>query len=69
MSLPAKDAQLYLNGNLVQGEGNQRVLLTPEIDNDDDHPEKFQLRTVWNEKGQQSERPPTSWWRRAAASA
>ena len=67
VSLPAKDAQLYLNGNLVQGEGNQRVLLTPEIENDNDHAEKFQLRTVWNDKGQQSEarrrRPGGGRWR------
>ncbi len=56
VALPRKDAQVYLNGQLVQGEGNQRVLLTPEIDNDDDHPEKFDVRTVWNDNGHEQQR-------------
>ena len=32
------------------------MLLTPEIDNDDDHPEKFDVRTVWNDNGQEQRR-------------
>jgi uncharacterized protein (TIGR03000 family) len=56
LALPTKDAQVYLNGQLVQGEGNQRVLLTPEIDNEDDHPEKFDVRTVWKDNGQEQQR-------------
>jgi uncharacterized protein (TIGR03000 family) len=56
LALPSKDAQVFLNGNPVPGEGDQRVLLTPEIDNENDQAEKFDIRTVWNENGREQNR-------------
>ena len=44
-----------MNGQLVRGEGDKRVLLTPEFE-DDDKAEKFQLRTVWNDNGRENQR-------------
>jgi hypothetical protein len=55
LALPTKDAEVYLNDQLVQGEGARRVLFTPEFD-EENQPEKFQLRTVWQENGQSNER-------------
>jgi uncharacterized protein (TIGR03000 family) len=55
LALPNKDAQVYLNGQLVKGEGTHRVLFTPEFA-EDDKPEKFQVQTVWQENSQENKR-------------
>ena len=55
LNLPNKDAQVFLNGQKVEGEGARRVLFTPEFE-DDSQPGKYAVRTVWQENGRQQER-------------
>ena len=54
LNLPNKDAQVFLNGQKVEGEGARRVLFTPEFE-DDSQPGKYKVRTVWQENGKQNE--------------
>jgi uncharacterized protein (TIGR03000 family) len=55
LALPNRDAQVYLNGQLVKGEGTHRVLFTPEFA-EGGKPEKFEVQTVWQDNGRENKR-------------
>ena len=55
LALPNKDAKVFLDGQLVHGSGDKRLLLTPELE-DKDKPHSFHLRTTWEENGRPAER-------------
>jgi len=56
--LPNKDAHVFLNGKLVPGEGTRRLVMTPELD--DDNPSvktyPFHVLAVWEENGRPVQR-------------
>jgi len=53
--LPNKDTHVFLNGKLVLGVGTRRLVLTPEIE-DENKPEKFHVLAVWEVNGRPKQR-------------